>query len=111
MAMPAMANHLWQATVFAAAAWVLALALRKNRAAVRYWIWLAASVKFLVPFSLLVNAGSRVEWRPVPAVARPEVRAVMTELNEPFPVAAEGAPRAAVAPKALEGIWLSGSML
>jgi hypothetical protein len=43
-----LANHLWQSTLCAAAAWLLALTLRKNRAAVRYWLWLAASVKFLV---------------------------------------------------------------
>jgi hypothetical protein len=35
---PAMANHLWQSTLFAAVAAVLALALRKNQARARYWI-------------------------------------------------------------------------
>ena len=44
-----LANHLWQSTLFAAAAGLLTIALTKNRAAVRYWLWLAASVKFLVP--------------------------------------------------------------
>jgi hypothetical protein len=48
-------NHLWQSTLFAAAAWLLTLALRRHRAQVRYWLWLAASVKFLVPFALLVR--------------------------------------------------------
>jgi len=37
-----LANHLWQSTLFTAAAWLLTLALRKNRAAVRYGLWLAA---------------------------------------------------------------------
>ncbi len=46
---------MWQSTVFAIAAWLVTLALGKNRAAVRYWVWLAASLKFLVPFSLLVR--------------------------------------------------------
>jgi len=45
-----LANHLWQATLCVAAAWLLTLAFSRNRAAVRYWIWLAASVKFLIPF-------------------------------------------------------------
>jgi hypothetical protein len=58
---PAVANHLWQSTIFAAAAAVLTLALRKNHARTRYWLWLAASVKFLVPFSLLV--GVEVIWQ------------------------------------------------
>ena len=49
------ANHLWQSTLFAVAAWLLTLALWNNRAAVRHAVWLAASVKFLIPFSLLVS--------------------------------------------------------
>ena len=50
-----MIDHLWQSTLFVIAAWVATLALRKNRAAVRYWVWLAASLKFLLPFSMLVG--------------------------------------------------------
>jgi beta-lactamase regulating signal transducer with metallopeptidase domain len=53
-------DHLWQSTLFVAVAWALAALLRKNSAQVRYWIWLAASLKFLVPFSLLALAGSRI---------------------------------------------------
>lgn len=53
-------NHLWQCTIFAALAGLLNLVLRNERARVRYWIWLAASVKFLVPFSLLVLLGTHL---------------------------------------------------
>jgi bla regulator protein blaR1 len=56
----AMANHLWQSTLFALLAAVSTLAFRKNHARVRHHIWLAASLKFLVPFSLLVNLGSHL---------------------------------------------------
>lgn len=42
---PGLIDHLWQSTLFAGAAWVLGLALRKNRAEVRYWVWFAASVR------------------------------------------------------------------
>jgi uncharacterized protein (TIGR03435 family) len=56
-------NHLWQSTLCAATAWLLILALRKNRAAIRYWVWFAASLKFLVPLSLLVAIGSWFGWR------------------------------------------------
>ena len=31
-------NHLWQSTVFAAAVAVVAVAFRRNRAQVRYWL-------------------------------------------------------------------------
>ena len=41
-------NHLWQSTVFALVAGLLAAALRSNRANVRYWLWFVASFKFLV---------------------------------------------------------------
>src|SRR5215469_15584345 len=64
-----LANHLWQSTVFAGAMWALALILRQNRAAVRYWLWLAASVKFLLPFSLLVSTGTELARRTAPANA------------------------------------------
>jgi len=53
----AVGNHLWQSTVFAVSAWLMALQLRRNRAHVRYGLWLAASVKFLIPFSLLIDLG------------------------------------------------------
>jgi len=49
----AIADHVWQSTWFAFAAWMFALCLRKDRAQVRCWIWLAASLKFLFPFALL----------------------------------------------------------
>jgi TPR repeat protein/beta-lactamase regulating signal transducer with metallopeptidase domain len=48
--------HLWQSTLFAGLAALLTLAFRKNRASTRYCIWLAASVKFLIPMSPLVAA-------------------------------------------------------
>jgi hypothetical protein len=54
---PALANHLWQSTVFAVAAWLVALLLRRNQAQVRYGLWLAASLKFLIPLSLLIELG------------------------------------------------------
>jgi bla regulator protein BlaR1 len=53
----ALANHLWQSTLFAVLVGFLTLALRNNRARVRHRLWLAASVKFLIPFSLLIGLG------------------------------------------------------
>ena len=47
------ANHIWQSTLFATVAGLLTLALRKNHARVRHGVWLVASCKFLLPFSLL----------------------------------------------------------
>jgi bla regulator protein blaR1 len=83
-------NHLWQSTIFALAVAMLALAFRKNRAEVRYWLWLSASLKFLVPFSLLIGVGLRV-WDALPAgkiathIAAPIVSQTMVEITQPFP--------------------------
>ena len=60
-------NHLWQSTLFAGVVGLLTLVLRKNPARVRYWLWVAASAKFLIPFSLLVALGSQVPLRNAPA--------------------------------------------
>ena len=61
--LPGLADHLWQSTLFAAAAALSMLALRKLSARIRYLVWLAVSVKFLVPFAWLVAIGSRLSPR------------------------------------------------
>lgn len=106
------ANHLWQSTLFVAAVWILTLALRKNRAAVRYWLWLAASMKFLIPFSLLVNVGSQLEWRSAPAIAQQEFVTVITQVSRPFGISAVAAPPPTIGiPEILAGVWLCGVIL
>jgi uncharacterized protein (TIGR03435 family) len=102
-----MISHLLQSTLFAAAAWLLTLAMRKNRASVRYWVWLAASTKFLVPFSLLVRAGSQFSWRTLPAIAQPDVSLVMEELSRPFVQANSGTSASHIS-SILFAIWLCG---
>jgi len=101
-------NHLWQSTIVAAVAALLGLALRKNRAQMRYWIWLAASLKFLIPFSLLIDLGSRFEWRAAPL----PVTIAADQISQPFvlpEIAVVGA--AAVSnttPWLLAGLWFLG---
>jgi uncharacterized protein (TIGR03435 family) len=51
-------NHVWQSTAVVLIAWLVTLGLRTNPARVRYRVWMFASVKFLVPFSLLASLGS-----------------------------------------------------
>jgi uncharacterized protein (TIGR03435 family) len=64
----AIGNHLWQTTVCAVAAALLAVACRRTRADVRYGIWVAASLKFLVPVSTLIALGAQMNiWRQVDA--------------------------------------------
>jgi uncharacterized protein (TIGR03435 family) len=107
-------NHLWQSTLFAGVVALLTLALRRNRAAVRHALWLAASVKFLVPFSLLIGIGGRVEWRTAPAVVQPQVSSVMAQISQPFvatvPASARepGTKAPSRVPAVLLGVWLCG---
>ena len=55
--LPSFVNHLWLSTLFAAAAGLLTLAFRKNRASVRYWLWLGRIGE--VPRSLFAVGGHR----------------------------------------------------
>jgi uncharacterized protein (TIGR03435 family) len=81
---PGLGNHLWQSTLFAIAAGWLTLILRKQPARVRYWLWLAASVKFLIPFSLLVGVGSHLAWSRGPAAAKAGLYFAVEEISQPF---------------------------
>jgi bla regulator protein blaR1 len=78
-ALSPLANHLWQSTLFAAVVGLLTLVLRNNEARVRYWLWLAASYKFLFPFSWLVSIGHQFEWRTAPA-SMPHAFSAVTEM-------------------------------
>jgi uncharacterized protein (TIGR03435 family) len=111
-------NHLWQSTLFVLAAGLFALALRRNGAHVRHVVWLAASVKFLVPFSLLIGAGSllaRPDVTPagISPTPSPAVSTVISQIAEPFSGPLESAtpaprPRASFTPLVVLCVWLIG---
>ena len=61
-------DHLWQSTLFAGLIGLLTLAFRTNGAHIRFLLWLTASLKFLVPFSLIVGAGKILNTPAHPAV-------------------------------------------
>jgi uncharacterized protein (TIGR03435 family) len=116
--MGSMANHLWQSTIFAAVAALLALALRRERARVRYWVWLAASLKFLIPFGALIALGSYIDWRPPVAATSPAVTLIQsvtqpyaqTQLNLIAGAGLDvvGSSMARTLPAILVGTWLAG---
>ncbi len=114
MSLHALADHLWQSTLFAGVAGLLTLVFRRNRAAVRHALWLAASVKFLVPFSVLIGMGSLIEWRKAPAAVQPQVTFVMEEISQPFalrgpaPVVASVPRTPSRVPEVLLGVWMCG---
>jgi len=107
-------DHLWQSTLFACAAGFLTLAFRKNLAQVRYWLWLSASMKFLIPFALLMGFGNRLEWAPArraaTAVAQPAVSFTVAQISQPFRSAPQRAPsgRGDWTPFGLAGLWACG---
>jgi bla regulator protein BlaR1 len=81
---PALGNHLWQSTVFAIIGGLLAWILRKNQARVRYGLWVAASVKFLIPFSLLAALGSHLGWSRGWGGTKDGFYFVMKQVSQPF---------------------------
>jgi beta-lactamase regulating signal transducer with metallopeptidase domain len=90
----ALVNHLWQSTVVTLIAWLLTLALKNNQARTRYLIWMIASVKFLLPFSLLITAGEWLRSALATPVQRPALAAVMEQFTQPFPQTAFHTPGA-----------------
>jgi len=95
-----LASHLWQSTLFAAVAGLLTLALRRNQARVRYWLWVAASYKFLLPFSWLVSLGHQFEWRAAPAIMSTPFSVHLTDAVS-GPLFLTSSPVAKVAPNRL----------
>jgi beta-lactamase regulating signal transducer with metallopeptidase domain len=105
-------DHLWQSTLFGLAIAILAMAFRNARASVRYGLWLAASVKFLIPFAALGVLGRLL----APAIRPPlEANALfIARAAEPFsPPVHLGAPVAQAGAwpdltPALLGVWALG---
>ena len=104
-----LANHLWQTTVFVGIVAVITRAMRGNRACVRHAMWLAASVKFAVPLSLLVAAGSVFEWprTRLAAVPAPNLFEITRIVAEPVVVPAAN-PGSGLLTWLAGSVWLAG---
>jgi bla regulator protein blaR1 len=109
-----LANHLWQSTAFAGTVALLCFALRKHQAAIRFWLWLAASVKFLIPLSWLIDFSSRLQPTAVSTIGPPPFSSVMKGISQPFALPApapllSSVPNAAsLVPAILLSIWACG---
>ena len=106
--MIAIADHLWQSTLFAIAAALLTLVLRQNRAAIRFRLWLAASLKFLLPFTLLSALGRRLAWVAPPAAFENGLRGALAGFGHPFARTFAVRDAGDPIPMLLAGIWLCG---
>ena len=113
-------NHLWQSTAFSAVAGVLTLLMRNNSANVRFSLWFAASLKFLIPFSLLAMLGTAF----APAQMNPAATSMIVQAKpavEPFTSVTahfEGSSTASLGSSTsigiddvLLGVWLVGAGL
>jgi bla regulator protein blaR1 len=114
----AFANHLWQSTLVVVAAALLTLALTKNQARVRYWIWLAASLKFLIPFAPLIAIGKQLSWFRTSGQTQAGFYFTIEQIGQPFasptsgastlPIHAYASVPTAMGPAVLVLFWLAG---
>jgi bla regulator protein BlaR1 len=114
-----LSNHLWQSTVFVVGSAMAAAALRKNGAHVRHLVWLTASLKFLVPFALLMTLGTH--WASTRsnaptggAYSIKTTSLVVDQIAQPFTAAVRAASPAASSetrwiPAAVVSLWIFGS--
>jgi uncharacterized protein (TIGR03435 family) len=117
-------DHLWQSTLFAAAAAAVAFMLKRHSSSLRYWVWFAASAKFLVPFAALIAIGGYSSWRSIEIVPYREGPVLIETVGQPFSqnAVAIGGPRqpgrtrtpsAIVSwlPTVLLAVWAAGAVL
>jgi bla regulator protein BlaR1 len=102
-----LANHLWQSTLFAMLIAGLCLLLKRDGAHIRYWLWWLASLKFLLPFSLLTGLGNWLGLRTEIGSVPDAWTATATVVATPF-----AADAAAVTPgMLLVLLWATGAMV
>jgi uncharacterized protein (TIGR03435 family) len=113
------ADHLWQSTLFAVVVWALTIAFNRHHARVRYWLWMAASIKFLVPFAALMAVGEWLAWT-FPTNVRPDVPVIVTAVGQPLSSIAPSAIASSTGggstdmrwlPTALVVVWAAGCAL
>jgi len=108
-------THLWQSTLFATAAGLATLMFRSNRAAIRHALWVAASVKFLVPFALLTALGQAISPAKPLRIEREVI--VFDTRNRPvaqppvFPMIEQTPAARAVKWWPVGAVWFAGTIL
>lgn len=117
---PVLSDHIWQSTLFAIMAGLLTLPLRGNSARTRCWLWRAASIKFMLPFALLVGFGSHLASPRAPSAGNSGLFFAIEQMSQPFtPAMTMATPRPAanaaafsrlvhLLPVVLPAIWLTG---
>jgi beta-lactamase regulating signal transducer with metallopeptidase domain len=108
-------DHIWQSTLFAAAAGLLTLFFRTNSAGVRYGIWLSASLKFLFPLAILTAGGTALSGFLPSNLPAPTVMTTFDGAAQPFTSGAANFVQPRLVPAqswdwttTLAVIWLAG---
>ena len=98
---PAVANHAWQATLFAAAVFGATLLLRRGAPArLRFALWLAAAAKFALPAALFALLGGALDAGSLLPPREGATTTLVLRLAEPVGTQAGSAGPAAHAPGA-----------
>lgn len=84
-------NHFWQSAAVTLLVWVLTALLKNNRASVRYVLWMIASVKFLVPFSLLISAAHLIQSATTVAPHASKLGGLVLKSVQPYTISASSA--------------------
>jgi beta-lactamase regulating signal transducer with metallopeptidase domain len=103
-------DHLWQSTLFTGGAGLLTLMLSRNPARLRFRLWFAASLKFLLPFAILSAAGEKLSLLFPASVPRLvlEIQPTAERLSAPARALAVQQHAGITAVPVLAAIWLAG---
>ena len=115
---PEIANHLWQSTLFAAVIALLTLAFRRAQARVRFALWLAASIKFFIPFALLIALGGRLTAPRAAPAQETAFSTAIAQIGQPFAPqpttmhahVTQSASVSSYLPAVLALVWLAGTV-
>jgi bla regulator protein BlaR1 len=111
------AVHVWQSTLFAIlVALAMASLLRGREARVRHAVWLAASLKFLVPFDVLRILGASIGSVRPPVAPMPEpIRGVLEQTSGIpamlIPQADVAGPAAVSTTSIVLAVWVVGTVV
>jgi bla regulator protein blaR1 len=108
--MAALLDHLWQSTLFAGSIALLIPLFRRQPAGLRFWLWFAASAKFLLPFSALTWLGRHVLAPQAPAPLLLATRPVAASLTGMASLVAP-APGTVPATDLALVVWAAGALV
>ncbi len=108
--MAALLDHLWQSTLFAGGIVLLMPLFRRQPAGLRFWLWFAASAKFLLPFAALTWLSRHVLAPQAPAPLLLAIRPIAASLTGTASLVAPAPGTVPAADLALV-VWAAGALV